>query len=182
MSNSRTVTSESDTNTVGEPSAEPVEVALGRRALREPPAIVTVVVDHVVLPRPRQAVGSQLPPHPRRRGVLRAAAGRHDDARAGRVPAVRRDERRRGPVGFDAPALRRPALAVPQAAVHPHRLPAQVRHAGGLVVPEHAHRHAVHRPAVSIANLRLKILFSINKEQERFRRSNSLIQSTEIHA
>jgi hypothetical protein len=66
--------------------------------------------------------------------------------------------------------------------VHPHRLPAQVRHAGGLVVPEHAHRHAVHRPAVSIANLRLKILFSINKEQERFRRSNSLIQSTEIHA
>ena len=116
------------------PLAEVIELALGRRALREPPAIVAVVLDHVVLPRPRDALGPQLPVHPRvgvarrRRGVRRdAAAARRLDARGGRVPAVRRDERRGGgPVGLDAAppcvpqlsSFRRPAP------VHPQGLPA----------------------------------------------------------
>jgi hypothetical protein len=86
-------------------------------------------------------------------------------------------------------AARRPALAVPQAAVHPHRLLAQVRHAGGVVVLEHAHQDAVHSPLTSWDKSKrtaraIKLFTKIVEPRivvVRFQRSIALIQSGQVH-
>lgn len=115
-------------------------VALGRRALGEPPAVGAVVVRHVALPRPPHGLLRRRVHHHVLLPVSTAGSRRGD----GREVAVLCHEGRLRPVRLDLPPLRGPVLGVPQAPVHPHRLPRRVRHALVRVVPKLPDRRPVH--------------------------------------
>jgi hypothetical protein len=125
--------------------------------VREPPAVVAVVVDHVVHAHPAQRHPAppvhllrhprRLPPSPPRaaRRAPRAPVPFVPDAGAAGdvVAAVGGDEGRAGPVRLDAAALRGPVLGVPDAGEDVRRLPRRERHPARGVVPEHPDGGAV---------------------------------------
>ena len=65
------------------------------------------------------------------------------DAGNGAVVPEERGERRLGPVGLDAPTLRRPVLGVPDAAVQPHWLVQRERDIFSLLVLHLPDRRAI---------------------------------------
>jgi hypothetical protein len=131
----------------------------GELGLVEPLVVGAVVVDHVLVARRPQVVQRPLVQVEARRVLGLGAAPRHAGRRLapgeGVVPVVG-DEGRLRPVGLDAPALRRPLVRVPQAAVHPLLLPRRERHAVLLVVLERADRPPVHSDPAQISQRRLK--------------------------
>jgi|UniRef100_A0A804RG34 hypothetical protein len=126
---------------------ESVAGALGGEALREAPAVVAVVVVHVVLPGPGDGAplgGVELAAHPAvgAGGAGERAAVAVGHAGVGGVAAVGDGEGRGGPVHLHLPLLRGPVAAVPQRGVHRHGLPARVRQ---VRVPlEAPHEEVVH--------------------------------------
>ena len=120
---------------------------LGEFGVVEPLVVGAVVVDPVLLARPPQLPQRLLVQVEALRVPGLGAAPRHAGRRLapghGVVPVVG-DEGRLRPVGLDAPALRRPLVRVPQAAVHALLLPRRERHAVLLVVLERPDRLPVH--------------------------------------
>lgn len=129
--------------------SEPGPLALDRDSFGKPRKISAVIVDHLLLLHPSNSVSAvsveplSLPRLVAER-VVPTRPG-HARPRVDLEVPVMSGEGSLGPIRLHPPSLRRPVIGIPQAAVHPHRLPRWERNSRVGVVGEHPHRDVVNQ-------------------------------------